>query len=90
VGGTDLYYKKEWGPREVHRDSLGTITNCLKVRKGVFEMGGKGAKLGPWVKIGRKVGCNLNPNARQSVQWMLWDCGRHGGPAGNAGSGRNR
>jgi hypothetical protein len=35
VGGTDLYYKKEWGPREVHGDSLGTITDCLKVGKGV-------------------------------------------------------
>jgi hypothetical protein len=27
------------------------------------------------------------PNARQSVQWILWDCGRHGGPVGNAGHG---
>jgi hypothetical protein len=35
VGGTDLYYKKEWGPREVHGDSLGTITDCPKVGKGV-------------------------------------------------------
>jgi hypothetical protein len=35
VGGTDLYYKKEWGPREVHGDSLGTITDCRKVGKGV-------------------------------------------------------
>jgi hypothetical protein len=35
VGGTDLYYKKEWGPREVHRDSLGTITDYGKGGKGV-------------------------------------------------------
>jgi hypothetical protein len=46
VGGADLYYKKEWGPREVHRDSLGTITDCLKVRKGVCEMWGKSGKIG--------------------------------------------
>jgi hypothetical protein len=35
VGGTDLYYKKEWGPREVHGDSLGTITDFWKGGKGV-------------------------------------------------------
>jgi hypothetical protein len=50
-------------------------------------MGGKGAKLGPWGKFGCKRGFNVVPNARQSVQWILWDCGRHGGPVGNAGHG---
>jgi hypothetical protein len=35
VGGTNLYYKKGWGPREVHRDTLGTITDYWKGGKGV-------------------------------------------------------
>jgi hypothetical protein len=51
--------------------------------------GGKVAKWGPCGKIGHKVGYNVNPNARQSVQWMLWDCERHGAPVGHAGGGIN-
>jgi hypothetical protein len=47
------------------------------------------AKWGPWGKIGHKVGYNVNPNARQSVQWMQWDCERHGAPVGHAGGGLN-
>jgi hypothetical protein len=41
VGGTDLYYKREWDPRGVHRDSLGTTTDCWEGGKCVCN-GGKG------------------------------------------------
>jgi hypothetical protein len=35
VGGTNLYYKKEWVPREVHKDFLGVLLTVLKCKTSV-------------------------------------------------------
>jgi hypothetical protein len=52
MGGTDLYYKEGWAPREVYKDCLGPVLTVLKCKMSV-RSGGRGLR---WASVGRHDG----------------------------------